>query len=459
MLMRLACVLVVLLANNTYAAQEDPAPAEPPDAATPAAAAPEAAAENRRPLLTWSADFTFAAVLDESLSGALGRERQIKPVAAIVAMNARLSKNVSLHLQTNPVRDDRTPRPYVPHESDRRTFFFPNQPDAVGSRGVSSDPEGLYKVDAYKHTGLDPLIQVYMMRAGYADVHTASGAAGLRVGRFQVRQGLQLEELTWFTAKDLTTVQLINAHSDNGLSFYWKRPRFEVTTQVVTGNGNPYQDYAYYDFTDATEDKNSAVGVIADARVHLGRGRVMVGGSLRRNYINSRIEDSVTLQLSKRSDDARMVYARMTLPGVQVYGEWAHYTVGLAPSSAELLPGPAVQSPVGRGGFYVGARASAPTVLRTKLQAVIESETTSRNDSLVAWAAANQMFGARLGANIKATNAKLVATWGDHYAAFAFMRFMKNPFPQLSAITPISGPNSERASQHAKVGVGVRVRF
>lgn len=410
------------------------------------------------PRLRWGADFSFAGILDESLRGSLGRERQIKPVVAVLTLDARLSSHVSLHLEANPVRDDRAPKPYVPDTSDRRTYFFPNRPDVVGGRGVASQPEGLYKVDQYKHTGLDPILQMYLLRTGYADAHTASGRFGLQFGRVYVRQGLGLDGLTWFTAKDLTTVQLLNAQADNGLSFYGTVARVAVTAQMVTGNGSPYHDYGYFDFTDPSEDKNSSVGVVLDARTTLW-GRLLVGGSARRNRVNSRIEDSITLQLSKHQDDARLLYARASLPRLQIYGEWATYLVGLAPSSAELLQGPTVQSPVHRTGGYAGVQAGPLSLGDARASIVVEHELMSRNDALVAYAAANEMFDVRLGAHIHGTNAKLLVDCGKHLSSFAFVRLMSNPFPELSAIVPVSGPETGRSVSHTKIGVGLRVRF
>lgn len=438
-----------------------PALAQAPPDAPDASAAPDTppASALTVPRLRWGADFSFAGILDESLRGSLGRERQIKPVVATLSLDVRVNANVSLHLETNPVRDDRAPKPYVPDSTDRRTYFFPNQPDVVGGRGVASQPEGLYKVDQYKHTGLDPILQMYLLRTGYADAHTASGRYGLRFGRLYVRQGLGLDELTWFTAKDLTTVQLLNAQADNGVSFYGTVARVGLTAQVITGNGSPYHDYGYFDFTDPAEDKNSSVGVVLDARTTLLRGHLMVGGTARRNRVNSRIEDSITLQLSKHIDDARIVYARATLPRLQVYGEWATYTVGMAPSSAELLKGPAVTSPVDRAGGYVGVQAGPLRVGHVRVSGVVEQELMSRNDALVAYAAANQLYGARLGAHIEGTNAKLLVDCGAHLSSYAFVRLMSNPFPQLSAITPVSGPQSDRAATHTKIGLGLRVRF
>ncbi|MFN8641898.1 MAG: hypothetical protein U0802_09670 [Candidatus Binatia bacterium] len=454
----MACPRRVLLSAVLCATFCRPAAAQPPAEAevAPADAPPPV---SLGPRLRWSADFSVAGILDESLRGSLGRERQIKPVIAVLSLDVRVSPNASLHLETNPVRDDRAPRPYVPDTSDRRTYFFPNQPDVVGGRGVASQPEGLYKVDQYKHTGLDPILQTYLLRTGYADLHTASGRMGVRVGRVYVRQGLGLDELTWFTAKDLTTIQLLNAQADNGLALYGTAARIALTAQVVSGNGSPYHDYGYFDFTDPAEDKNSSFGVVLDARRTLWRGRLLVGGSVRRNRVNSRIEDSITLQLSKHVDDARLVYARATWPRVQVYGEWAQYTVGLAPTSAALLKGPAVTSPVPRPGGYVGVQAGPLTFGHVRASAIVEQEAMSRNDALVAYAAANDMFGVRLGAHITGTNAKLLVDWGAHVSSYAFVRAMTNPFPELSAIVPVSGPDAGRSVSHTKIGVGLRMRF
>ena len=84
---------------------------------------------------------------------------------------------------------------------------------------------------------------------------------GATIGRTYVPQGLALDELTWFTAKDLTHIQRINAQADNGLFLYYNARRACASiVAAISGNGNPYHDYGYFDFTDPTEDKNSALG-------------------------------------------------------------------------------------------------------------------------------------------------------------------------------------------------------
>lgn len=450
----LAVVLVlVCLASPAASSPQDPSGDKP--VPTPKEA----------PFLTWGDkriyfgfDLSFASVQDESLRAAMGRERQIKPAFAIISAYGDLGDYLSYRVEINPVDDSVVPRPYVPHPDDRRTYFFPNQPDYPGARGVSSDPEGLYKVDDYKHSGLDPIIQQGMLRAGWVEVHTKSRRWGARVGRFYVNQGMGVGDVLWFTAKDLTHIQRINFQADNGLTLYYDAGRIRAELAAITGNSNPYHDYAYFDFTDPAEDKNSALGGVGTLRATFGRS--FAGVSYRKNYLNSRIEDATTLQLSKHTDDALVVFGRWEPKEfVRVYGEYARYTWGLAPSSAELLPGPPVKSPVPKPGYYAGVDLYAPQTRYGRFGVTLMREEIRRDDALVAWAAANQLFGVTLDKWERATIIKVHARFFDSLTAFFFYNDLSNPFPELSAIKAISGPAADKEANNNKYGLGVRFTF
>jgi hypothetical protein len=425
-------------------------------------AAQEAPPEAERPFLTlgdhqlrFGLDLTFAAVRDEAQRASFGREQQVKPAYVLLAVGGVLNERLSYEVIVNPVEDQIVPRPYVPGATDTRVFFFPNQPEG---RGVSSDPEGLYKVDFYKHPGLDPVIQQGALRVGFIDVHGRGQTLGVRAGRFYVPQGLQLAELVWFTARDLTHIQAINAQADNGLLFYGARGPVRADVAVVTGNGSPYHDYGYFDFTDPSEDKNSALAVVASVRATVPR--VTVGGTFRRNFINSRVEDSLSLQLSKRNDNAAIVFAKVQpWPGITVFGEYARYKWGLAQTSADLLPGPQVETPVVKDGFYAGADYLAPRAPFGRLGITVTHEDLSRDDSLVSWAAANGLFDVTLGERERATIVKVRLELSRQLSAFWFGHWLENPFPELSAIKPIAGMDVERVVSHDKFGVGLRLRF
>jgi hypothetical protein len=451
MIRRAARLLLLLSTALPAAAQDQPA--------TPAPAAADT------PTLTWSGqrihfglDLSLASVQDESLRASMGRERQIKLAFATFSAYGDLGGHLSYRIDINPADDSQVPKPYVPGPEDRRTYFFPNQPDDPGGRGVTSDPEGLYKVDDYKHTGLDPIVQQGVLRAAWVDAHTTSRRFGVRAGRIYLSQGLGLGDVVWFTAKDLTRIQRINFQSDNGAAVYADSGRLRAEVSVIAGNSQPYHDYAYFDFTDPAEDKNSAVGVVATVRATFGDS--VAGASFRKNYINSRIEDATSVQLSKHQDDAIVVFGRwQPRPFVRIYGEYAKYTWGLAPTSAELLPGQPVESPVPKPGYYAGIDLYAPDTRLGRFGVTFVREEISRDDSLVAWAAANQLFGVTMDKWERTVIVKAHARFANYLTVFFYYNDLSNPFPELSAIQPISGPDSDKEAENYKYGFGVRFTF
>ena len=303
------------------------------------------------------ADVTIAGVHDEAQRASMGRERQVNVVYAILALQSSVSPHVSFRVEANPAKNDRVPVPYTPRDDDRRTYFFPNQPEG---RGAVSDPSGLYKVDYYKHPGLDPVIQQGALRLAYIDMHTADRRVGLRFGRFMLPRGLGLSRVTWFTAKDLTHTQAIDLVADSGGMVYFDSVAAQLAFATVNGNGNPYHDYGYFDFTDPTEDKNSAFAMVLAGRVRFPRGEF--GASVQKNAINSRIEDATTFQLSKRNDGALTVFGSLRPhPLVHVFGQYSRYTWGIRASSAAILPGPPVQTPVIKDGAYLGIDVLSPS--------------------------------------------------------------------------------------------------
>ncbi len=444
-----ATLLTFFVAGFGVAAAQEPAPVAPPGGAD----TPVLTFGDHR--IRFGLDLAFAAVRDEAQRASFGREQQVKPAYVLLAVSGDVNERLSYHLVANPAGDQLVPKPYTPGQNDTRVFFFPN---AAEGRGVESDPEGLYKVDFYKHPGLDPIIQQGALRVGFIDIHNAGKTLGVQAGRFYVPQGLQLADLVWFTARDLTHIQAINAHADNGLLVYGSRGPVRGDLALVTGNGSPYHDYGYFDFTNPAEDKNSALGVVASGRVELGPA--VVGGTVRRNFVNSRVEDSISLQLSKRNDNALVVFAKARpVPGVTLFGEYARYKWGLAQTSADLLPGPAVATPIIKDGYYLGADYLAPRAPFGRLGITVTHEELARDDSLVAWAAANNLFGVTLGERERATVVKVRLELSRQLSAFWFGHWLENPFPELSAIRPIAGMDVDRVVSHDKLGVGLRLRF
>ena len=399
-------------------------------------------------------DLSFAGILDQSQQASLGRERQIKLAFANVSLFGDANDYLSFRVVFNPAGNQITPKPYSPSGVEAGTYFFPNQPEG---HGAVSDPAGLYSVDDYKNPGFDPVLQQDVLRVAYVALHTRSRRAGVIVGRDYVPQGLRLDDSPWFTAKDLTHIQRINAQADYGATAYWDTPRVRVDLAGITGNGNPYHDYGYFDFTDAVEDKNSALGGVLTARLRLTNG--FVGGTVRKNFVNSRIESATTVQRSKHYDDAVIAFASLNLStAVRLFGEYAWYRWGLAQTSADLLPGPKVVTPVNKTGFWVGATFNAPPTSFGTFALTILHEELSRDDSLVSWAAANQLFGVHLGATERSTILKGSIQFNRQLTGFAFVTYLSNPFPQLSAIQPVAAGVGSSASNN-KFGIGLRFRL
>jgi hypothetical protein len=86
-------------------------------------------------------------------------------------------------------------------------------------------------------------------------------------------------------------------------------------------------------------------------------------------------------------------------------------------------------------------------------------ERISRDDALVAWAAAHSLFGVTLGETQTSTIVKAHANLLEHVTAFFFYNDLSNPFPELSAIKAISGPGSDRVVENYKYGLGLRFTF
>jgi hypothetical protein len=398
-------------------------------------------------------DFSFAAVRDDSQLQTRGGERQIKPAFLNLSAGIDLDKHFSLLVVVNPVEDAVLPKPYNQLPTDRRTYFFPNQ---VMGEGASSDPNGLKDVDDYKYSGFDPIIQQGALRVGYVDVHNGARKLGVLLGRFIVPQGWGLDDQVWFTAKDMTHIQRINAQADNGADLYYAAPHLRVDLSLITGAGNRFHDYAYYDFLAPTDDTNSAIGSVVTAKLHYSR--FTFGGTYRYNLLNSLVADETSIQRSKHFDNAVIGFAAFRQGPVRVFGEVASYKWGLYPSSANNLPGPTNQAPIYKNGGYFGVDLMSPETRYGKWGVTATYEYLSRDDSLVAWAAANDLFGVTLGKHETGTIIK--GLYQEKWlTAYGFVNFVSNPFPELSAIVPISGPGAGGSVSNTKAGFGIRFRL
>jgi len=54
---------------------------------------------------------------------------------------------------------------------------------------------------------------------------------------------------------------------------------------------------------------------------------------------------------------------------------------------------------------------------------------------------------------------KAHARFADYLTVFFYYNDLSNPFPELSAIKPISGPDADKNVKNYKYGLGVRFTF
>ena len=74
--------------------------------------------------------------------------------------------------------------------------------------------------------------------------------------------------------------------------------------------------------------------------------------------------------------------------------------------------GPRKTTPLDPGGYYVGAELSTPRLGFARITGAVVRSELCRDDSLVAWAAANTMFDVQLGKKERSTVVKLQAALG-----------------------------------------------
>lgn len=420
-----------------------------------------APAYGEEPKLRFDVDFLFGNVNDNCFRYSFGRERVSKVGYAVLGASADLSPHLSYRLELNGVNDSAKPEPFTPTE--KTPFFYPNLADS--DYGVVSKPEGRFNVDDYYYAGWDPYIQEHSLRRAYVDIHDAKRNIGLVVGRFFPRIGLPLDRLRWFTAKDLTHIERINNRIDVGAELYW---RFDIgqgrsgrlALAAVGGNGNPYHDYAYFDFTrGAQEDTNSAVSGVGSIMLQPLDGLTAMA-SYEYNHVGSRVEVSPTLARSKHHDDKLtlgLMYRPASFKHVELFGEWAKYKWGLRDSSAAILPGPRIETPIDKRGYNAGIDLSLPLPRdKGKVGVIVIREELDRDDSLVAFLAARGQLDARPGEKERATIFKAYAEIGP-LTVFFFQANIDNPFPALSAIVPIAGDSAGDYRGSNKTGFGIRL--
>jgi hypothetical protein len=388
----------------------------------------------------------------------LGLEKQGRVAQATLALSGRITGKIRYFVSFNPVNEVSS-KPACGEEN----FFFPNDPTFYAAGPiVPCDPEdGLKRVDTYNTYGLDYINQQGPLREGYVDWR-ATDRVTARFGRFILPVGFAPLEVGSWTAKDLTRIQRLNAEANYGLLLgYTHRnaagePVLEANVMGVLGEGNREKDYDWYYFVNTSLDTNSALTAIASVHARPHR-LVETRLAYKRGFTGSKVERLPSYWASKRIDDAFVLSARVQPhPWVSVFGEFARYVWGPTESSAEMLG--LDTEPITKPGYYIGGTFELPVTEHVRAGVTVTREELSRDDSLVKYLAANNLYGVEMGKKDRGTIARFYVEVSRLVTLGLFWADVSNPYPWVSGSWPVSGPRAFSGRAPDRYGLSVVVR-
>ena len=394
----------------------------------------------------------------DGMQAQLGLEKQGRIAQAILAVSGRLSDRVRYFVSINPANEVSS-KPAC-GEAD---FFFPNDPSLYAAGPVvPCDPEdGLKRVDTYNTYGLDYINQQGPLREGYVDWRATDGLSA-RFGRFILPIGFAPLEVGSWTAKDLTRIQRLNAEANFGLMLgYTFRtasgdPLLEANVMGVLGEGNREKDYDWFYFVNTSLDTNSALTAVGSVRARPHRA-VDVRLAYKRGFTGSKVERLPSYWASKRIDDAFVAGVKaQPHPWITVFGEYARYVWGPTETSAEMLGFDT--EPITKPGYYFGGTFEVPFNERFRAGVTVTREELSRDDSLVKYLAANNLYGVEMGKKDRGTIARVYVDLARMVTFGFFWADISNPFPWVSGSWPVSGPRAFTGRAPDRYGIAVVVR-
>jgi hypothetical protein len=390
----------------------------------------------------------------------LGYEKQARIGQATITISGRITPRVRYRASFNPV-DEVAATPAC-GEAD---FFFPNDARIyLAGPIVPCDPEdGNKRVDTYNTYALDYINQQGPLREGYVDLGF-SRHVSMRLGRFILPIGFAPSDVGSWTAKDMTRIQRLNAEANFGAmiavaaygSTSATEPRVEAAILAITGDGHRQRDYNWFYFADASLDTNSAVTGVASVRAR-PIDRIELRVAYKKGFTGSKVERLPSYWASKRRDDALVVSTRVRLhPWVAVFGEYARYVWGPTETSAELVG--VDPEPIEKPGYYVGGTFEVPVTRHAHVGVTVTREEISRDDSLVKFLAAENLYGVALGRKDRSTIARAYIDVSRLVTIGLFWADISNPYPWISGSWPVSGPRAFTGRAPDRYGVSFIVK-
>jgi hypothetical protein len=395
----------------------------------------------------------------DGAQAALGFEKQGRVGMAILSAAGKVSDHVRFFVSVNPVSETNS-RPAC----GEKNYFFPNDPDLYAAAGpiVECDVEdGLKRVDTYNTMSLDYLTQQGILREGYVD-WGISDSVSLRGGRFILPIGFAPRDVGAATAKDMTRITRLNAEANFGamLAFTARRGErsvFDAGLMAVLGDGNREKDYNWFYFVNTSLDTNSAVTVVASARVTPIQA-LDVRAAYKKGYTGSKVERLPSYWASKRNDDALVVSVKLSPTSwASVFGEYAKYKWGPTLTSGELVGLPDLGA-IDKPGYFMGAQLEAPITGQVRAGFSVVREELSRDDSMIQYLALNRLYGVEMGKKDRQLVVRGFVDVNRLVNVSFFWMDVSNPFPWVSASWPVAGPTAFTGREPDRIGVTVTVR-
>lgn len=398
----------------------------------------------------------------DGANASLGFEKQGRVGYGVVTLEGRFSRRVSYRLAVNPV-DETSPLPACGEEN----FFYPNDPAILYGAGPNvpcDHKNGARRVDGYRGIALDVVSQQGPIREAWLDFRLTEGLTA-RFGRTLLPIGFGWEKSGSFTAKDAPRIQRINAESNFGAMFSYARrvpgrtrPTLSANVAGFLGEGNRWYDYDYFYFEDGSLDANSALTALVSGSFSPADS-VELRAAVKKGYTGSKVERLPSYWASKRNDDAFVVGTEyQPVRFARVVGEWARYEWGLTATSAALV-GAADQSPVVKTGYWLTGEAWQAVGRNLTLGGSVSREEVDRADSLVRYAATNDLFGVEEGKKDRMTVIRFYADIAEGVRIGFYKNLDSNPYPWLSGIWPVAGPRAMTGSSTDKWGMIVSMKL
>lgn len=395
----------------------------------------------------------------DGAQAALGFEKQGRVGMAILSLSGKVSDRVRYFVSVNPVSETAS-RPAC----GEKDFFFPNDPNLFAASGpiVKCDEEdGLKRVDTYNTFSLDYITQQGILREGYID-WSLSKNVSFRGGRFILPIGFAPREVGAATAKDMARITRLNAEANYGAMIAFSaarndRPVVDVGLMAVLGDGNREKDYDWFYFVNRTLDTNSAVTVVASARLQPVR-QLDARVAYKKGYTGSKVERLPSYWASKRNDDALVVSLKVSpFPWFSAFGEYAKYQWGPTITSGELVGIPTL-GPIEKPGYYMGAQLDVPVRGKVHVGGSFTREELTRDDSLIQYLTLNNLYGVSMGKKDRLMIARGFLDINRLVNISFFWVDVSNPFPWVSGSWPVSGPVAYTGREPDRIGVTVTVR-